>query len=62
MNCIEATVEILKSALDNNAIVLDVFTYNNDESAEKANSFNIKQIEKFITTTYTSLQKLDNSR
>ncbi len=55
----EAIVEILKSALSNNAIVLNNFHYDDDESAEKANAFNRKQIEDFITATYTSLQKLN---
>lgn len=59
MNNTEATVEILKSALENNAITLNTFTYSDEESAEKANDFNKKQIEGFITTIYTALQKVN---
>ena len=58
MNNTEATVEILKSALENNAIILNNFSYNDDESAEKANAFNQKQIEDFITTIYNTLKNL----
>lgn len=61
MSNTEATVEILKSALSNHAIVLNNFSYNDDESAEQANSFNRKQIEDFIVTTYTALQKVTES-
>ena len=61
MSITEATVEIVKSALSNNAIVLNNYSYSDDEAAEQANSFNRKQIENFITTTYAALKKVDKA-
>ena len=61
MNNTDATVEILKSALENNAIILNNFSYNDDESAKKANAFNQKQIEDFIINTYNALHKANES-
>ena len=59
MNNTEAIVEILKCALSNNAIILNNFSYSDDEAAEKVNAFNRKQIEDFVTAIHNTLQGLN---
>lgn len=53
--------EITKTAIENDVITFQKFTYENDEEYEKQNAFNTKQITDFIEKLSSTFEHLRRS-
>lgn len=60
LNFMEATAVIVKSALENKAISLQTYSYDDTSETAAQNEFNKQQIINFITGIAETLKSLDN--
>lgn len=56
MSTLELASEIVKSAIENKAICLQDYAFNDKNSAEEQNAFNAKQISDFYQTIFKAIE------